>query len=255
MKKFADIALKALFWAAVIAYCMWAMSECSRRERDVPAGPIRVEVLDSAQLKVVTPQLVLEWIAESELIPVGAMASEIPIGAIVALLESRPFVAHAEGYVDLQGVTHLKLSQRRPLLRLRTAGRDCYMDAQGHLLPLQSHIAMRLPVVTGAGAALENNLIFLRKLINFVEFIRADDFWAAQVEQIHIRPAAASGLYGPDILLTIRAGDHRVVLGQLEEVEAKMAKLEAFYRDALEYEGWGRYREVDLSYGNQIVCR
>ncbi len=258
MKRIGNILLNLLVWSALIAYLVWATRHCSRREQEVPAGEIRVSILDSAQLRAVNPEMVKAWIAEKNLIPLNSTAGEIPVGKIEQLLESQYFVQAAEAYVDMQGVTHIRLTQRHPLLRLRTAGYDCYLSADGYVLPLQPHLAMRLPVVTGnwtppfeqgyagpldAGA---KNLIFLRKLINFVEFVHSHDFWDGFIEQIH--------LAGAHVELVPRSGGHIVVLGSLDDYRAKLEKLLAFYRGALPYEGWESYKKVDLSYKDQIVC-
>lgn len=255
-----------LVWAALIAYLVWATRSCTSRERDVPAGEIRVTILDSAQLQIVTPRLVGQWIADAGLIPLNISAREIPVGKIEQLLRRQEFVRSADLYVDMQGVTHITISQRRPLLRLRTIGYDCYLSADGRVLPLQPHLAMRLPVVTGdwmppfehgftGPLDLEaknspESAIFLDKLINFVEFIRRDDFWSSFIEQIEL----TDGRPEPRIRIIPRTDNHLVALGTLDDYPDKLEKLLAFYRGALDYEGWSTYRMIDLSYKDQIVC-
>ena len=50
------------------------------------------------------------------------------------------------------------------------------------------------------------------------------------------------------------AGDQVIALGGIDAYEQKLDKLMSFYRKAVLYEGWDRYRYVNLKYKDQIVC-
>lgn len=45
-----------------------------------------------------------------------------------------------------------------------------------------------------------------------------------------------------------------IALGGIDAYEQKLDKLMSFYRKAVLYEGWDRYRYVNLKYKDQIVC-
>ncbi len=275
MKKFLDTAASVAVWAAIAAYLAWAGRTASLRQRDIPAAGVEVAVRDSALLKVITPGMVKAWIAAEGLIPPNSAASEIPAEKIARLVRSRGFVRQAVVYTDLKGITHVELSQRRPMVRFCTwSGYNCYITDDGWVLPAQPHEAIWLPVVTGdytppfakdyAGPLKsgEKNYsekeIFLRKLINFVKFITEDDFWSACIEQINVVERSGGGqgigVYSPKVEIVPRAGNHIVVLGSLDGFEKKLGKLMKFYRSALSYEGWDRYKTIDLEYDGQVVC-
>jgi cell division protein FtsQ len=110
---------------------------------------------------------------------------------------------------------------------------------------------------------------FLSKLANFVEFIGGDDFWASQIVQIHAvgggRNSALSAAGGtsesgvtwrePQLELIPRAGDHTVLLGELDGTErARLENLRLFYLDGLRHEGWNTHGYINIKYNNQIVC-
>jgi hypothetical protein len=59
----------------------------------------------------------------------------------------------------------------------------------------------------------------------------------------------------PEVELIPRAGDHVVVLGQLDGYEKKLDNLMLFYRQAAPAEGWGKWSRINLKYDNQIVCK
>jgi cell division protein FtsQ len=120
----------------------------------------------------------------------------------------------------------------------------------------------------------QQSLRFLSKLANFVEFIGADDFWSAQIVQINIEGESGppgsrvdrgerdgSQMYcegswrEPWVELIPRAGNHTVLLGELDGTERqRLENLRLFYLGGLWHQGWDAYTGIDIRYRNQIVC-
>lgn len=90
------------------------------------------------------------------------------------------------------------------------------------------------------------------KLITFVKFVEADDFWRSEVVQIVVSTSVSGSL---EVKLVPRSGSHEVLFGRIEQVERKFDKLLRFYRNGLEHLGWDRYRTVDVRYAGQVVCK
>lgn len=104
---------------------------------------------------------------------------------------------------------------------------------------------------------------FLSKLVNFVKLVENDDFWSAQIVQINVLGRGAGEAAGngniiwrePDIELIPRAGDHIILLGELDgEEKERLDKLKTFYHNAAWHEGWKAYRRINIKYRGQIVC-
>ena len=89
------------------------------------------------------------------------------------------------------------------------------------------------------------------KLINFVKYIEKDSFWSAEIVQI-----VATSMSSGDIRLELvpRSGRHIVQFGTLENAEAKLDKLLAFYNKGLKNIGWDVYRTISVEYDGQVVC-
>ena len=89
------------------------------------------------------------------------------------------------------------------------------------------------------------------KLINFVKYIEEDSFWRAEIVQI-----VASTMSSGDVRLELipRTGRHIVQFGTLDDAEAKLDKLLAFYEKGLKNIGWGVYRTISVEYKGQVVC-
>lgn len=100
---------------------------------------------------------------------------------------------------------------------------------------------------------------FLTKLANFVKSVENDGFWASQIVQINVLgggPVSGGNAWEePQIELVPRAGDHIVLLGELDGCEGqKLEKLRVFYRNALAREGWDTQRYINIKYDGQIIC-
>ena len=52
----------------------------------------------------------------------------------------------------------------------------------------------------------------------------------------------------------LAVGNHRIMLGTLDEFEEKLANLKLFYEQAIPKVGWEKYSMINLKYKNQIVC-
>lgn len=92
------------------------------------------------------------------------------------------------------------------------------------------------------------------KLINFVGWLKDDNFWGSEVVQI-IASRSSSGAV--ELEVVPRSGNFRIVLGELgetEEMERRFDKLLRFYREGLDRVGWDRFRIVNVRYNNQVVC-
>jgi cell division protein FtsQ len=79
------------------------------------------------------------------------------------------------------------------------------------------------------------------------KFILRDPFWNAQVSQIDILPDRTFEMI-PVV------GDHRVRLGNGEQVAAKFHRLQVFYQQVLKRTGMNAYRVIDVRYKGQVVA-
>jgi cell division protein FtsQ len=71
------------------------------------------------------------------------------------------------------------------------------------------------------------------------------------VGQIHLKKDG-------DFVLIPLVGGQKIIFGTAhtdEEVREKFKKLKIFYKEAIPYEGWDKYAEINLKYDRQIVCK
>jgi len=52
-----------------------------------------------------------------------------------------------------------------------------------------------------------------------------------------------------------RAGDSVILLGDIDGYREKLEKLMKFYKKGLPYEGWNKYKYIDIRFKDQVICR
>ena len=149
------------------------------------------------------------------------------------ILKKSPFVNTAECYKTQQGQVAISVTQRMPIVRIKSqSGDDYYLDEQGGILP-NSHYTSDLVIATG-----NINKWYARYYITpLSKTIMNSELWNNQIEQINILPDRG-------VELVPRMGNHVVYIGQLpqygrkpatekeidEYVATKLSRLEKFYR-------------------------
>jgi cell division protein FtsQ len=70
-----------------------------------------------------------------------------------------------------------------------------------------------------------------------------------QIEQIHID-------HNGEAILVPKLGNHKIYFGlPADNTDDKLSRLQNFYEKALPYEGWEKYKYINLAYDNQIVAK
>ncbi|MCD8495578.1 MAG: hypothetical protein LRY45_02455 [Bacteroides graminisolvens] len=73
------------------------------------------------------------------------------------------------------------------------------------------------------------------------------NFFNALIEQIYVSNAN-------EFTLIPKVGDQKIIFGKYEDVITKLENLKIFYQEALPYEGWQKYRTINVKYKGQVVC-
>lgn len=219
---------------------------------------VKVTLLDSAQNKFVTPQEVTDIIDGFTGKPVGKRNNEIDLNIIEELLNKRSAIKNAQVSLTKKGKMSINITQRRPVLRIQTPNGGFYVDETEYIFPLVETFTSYVPIVSGhipliinsqhRGKALEDDKNWISRILKMGYFLDKNPFWSAQIEQIYID---ANG----DILLFPRVGNHKIIFGDLNDIDEKFNKLYAFYKNVIPAEGWDKYGSVNLKYKNQIVCK
>lgn len=185
---------------------------------------------------------------------IGRNLEEINIHEIERSLKTNPYIAFAKVYTDMDGVIHISVKQRQPVLRILNAGgQDYYVDSNGLKMPMSPNFTADVLVANGnilegfSGRVDTLLTPLAADLYKTALFIKQDTLWDAQIEQIFVTDQF-------DIELVPRVGNQRIILGNADSLQTKMDNLLAFYKQAMPLVGWNVYKTINLKYTNQIVC-
>lgn len=246
-----------LLVALFAAYFTFASVLKEKGGTDDVCTDVRVTILDSTINRFVSVEEVKNIISSSELKVLDKNLREIDPHKLEQLLNRRSAIKFSDVAIDREGVLHVEITQRRPLLRIQGEQGGFYVDESCYIFPLVRSFTSYVPIITGSipfslkegqrGNVDKDGEKWLTDMLNFGEYLRNHEFWSSQIQQIHILPNG-------DIVLYMRVGDQTVLLGELNGYEEKFGKLEAFYRNAIPLQGWNKYSKIDLRYEDQVVC-
>lgn len=203
---------------------------------------------------------------------------DLPINSInTKLLErlivNNPFVEKVAVYSNIGGELCVDIKQRRPIVRIIGANNNSYyIDEKGVFMPLSDDYTARVTVANGdiyesyaygkariVGAeeqkidtVLYPNAEKIRytlkdTIYTLAKYIDTSAFWKAQIQEIYINA-------GHDIELMPTIGNHRIILGRLDNINEKFLKLMVFYKEGLNIVGWDKYKTINIKYSGQVVC-
>ncbi len=236
----------------------------SARESDkIPCSDIQIQIDNSAGNFFVTNDDVLEMIWSKGDSLLGKSITSIPIGVYERHIGSDPSIKRAEVYTKHNGIFAVKVYQREPILRILTShGESFYLDKDGWIMPLSSTYTARVPVANGFITEKEFEMLqhnvaemndslckssCLDDLFKLASFIRNDEFWKANIQQIRVEPNG-------ELTVIPTIGDHHILLGTTDNMEQKFNKLLLFYRKGLNTTGWDQYTNINLKYKDQVIC-
>ncbi|WP_395626640.1 cell division protein FtsQ/DivIB [Daejeonella sp.] len=185
---------------------------------------------------------------------VGRDLRDINIHSLENSLKSNPFIEFAKVYADMDGIVHVEIKQRLPILRIiNRANVQFYVDENGLKMPLSENFTANVLVANGlidedfSGKVETLNTKLAKDLYRMAQFIKADTLWDNQIEQIYVDTKG-------DIEMVPRVGDHKIIFGDADSLQTKFRNLLIFYKKAMPKVGWDTYKTINLKYANQVVC-
>lgn len=212
------------------------------RQKDL-CRDLQVVVVDSLDKHFVSENDLVYILKKAGLNPIKKPMDEVNTDRIENELLKNEMIARVEAYKTPSGMIKLEVEQKIPILRVISPRGNYYVDNLGSTMPVSRRYVAHVPVVSGY---VEKELA-VTDLYKFALFLQENEFWNDQIEQIYVYP-------DNDIELIPRVGNHRIMLGTLDEFEEKLANLKLFYEQAIPKVGWEKYSMINLKYKNQIVC-
>ena len=243
MNKTLKIVLISIGATVACAYIAGAIVFFPDHKQEQVCRNLEINIADSASRQFLTNSDLRKILRNDGLMPENKPYNEIKTQAVEDAALEVEVIKEAQCYKNNSGTISLNVRQREPQLRVIGA-ENYYVDADRKIMPATYKTACRVPVVTGR----VTREMAQNEMFDFAMWLDDHSFWSAQIEQINV-------LQNKEVELIPRVGGHVILLGQLQDYERKLEKLQVFYDECFSKVGWLPYKEVDLRFAGQVVCR
>lgn len=262
MRKFLKKYRRVFYLFGTIIFIIIALSARSMY-RNTIIEKLNVQILDSADLKFVTKNTLIEYLASNyDKQIIGEKYKTIKISEISEILAKNQFIKNVNIYRN-DNIINIQLTQKKPVVRIiDKANSEYYIDNQGKFFPLNTNFSAYTIIASGnISHLMVNDSIFkkniqdtifkdsnLPQIFELVKKINSNDFAAKLVDQIYINS-------NNEFILIPRVGKFKINIGTIKDIDLKLINLEAFYKDVLPSSGWDKFSEINLTHINQIICK
>jgi cell division protein FtsQ len=250
-------------WSLLGAAFIVSMGFTENERNEILCNEVIITIDDSSAHSFIEENDVKQIITNKFGNVVGKKINGINISVLESLIDNNPFVLNAEVFSTIDGKLVVEVKQRSPVVRIINGFEESfYIDEQGVFMPLCDKYSASVLVANGIIINREaeqklrsmereqNDTIRLNaveKIFKMSEFIRSNEFWNAQIEQLYIN---AEG----EMELITRVGRQPVLFGDINDMEEKFEKLFLFYKEGMSKTGWNQYRTINLTFKDQVVC-
>jgi len=223
-----------------------------RKEKPIVEIKTEIKALPDSSFLIEEEDILVELDRGLGFQVIGQSFKTIDLNRIESLLEKNPFIKDAEVFLDSRNRLGIQVIQRKPIVRvISRRGEQYYLDEEGIKLPLSKHFAVNIITATGEYPAFSPDFLTkdnaIHDLFKLCDEIEADPFLKSMLVQVHVNLKR-------EFTLIPMIGDQKIIFGEIDDSMQKWKKLKVFYKEAMPFVGWRKYRNLDLRFRNQIVC-
>ena len=252
---------RILIAVSAVAACLflWLVGDrvAAENRRAVTCNGLEAIIADSLERKFVTPDDINDWMADYGTY-LGLRLDSVDLKKVEAVIDGKSAVRKSQAWLTDDGVLHVSITQREPMVRFQSADGGFYADADGFLFPLQTRHTARVPIVDGAlplrpGAgfkgepATEAERQWVLSVLDLVRWLGERSQWNDLVGQITVRRDG-------NLVLIPREGPERFVFGTPTDIDAKFGRIRKYYESVAPAQE-NPYRSVDVRFDGQIICK
>ena len=253
-------AVRYILAASAVTACLflWLLGDrmAAGNRREVTCKGVEAIIADSLERRFISPDDIRDWMKDYGTY-VGLRLDSVDLRKVERIIDAKSAVRKSQAWLSDDGVLHVSVTQREPIVRFQGASGGFYADREGFLFPLQSRHTARVPVVDGVlplrlekgfkgEPGTDSERKWVESVIALVRYMDARPEWAGLVGQVTV-------LKSGDLVLIPREGDERFLFGTPTDVDAKFARIRKYYEGVAPL--GQAYRTVDVRFDRQIVCR
>ena len=215
------------------------------RPTDVPCAGLRYDIEDADERMYLTEKELTALLQSSDLYPVGRKLNMISLNRIEKAIAHHPMVRTAECFLTPRQEVVIRLTQRRPILRVQTPVDVYFIDSDRRVMPARNSIQDEVLIATGTvGVQLASG-----PLADFAEWIAQEEYWQERVHHVMVVSPKMVYVYLRD------TAQPRIVMGDLRHYDKKLNKLRVFFLNSTPDIKEKNYTELDVRFHGQVIGR
>jgi cell division protein FtsQ len=262
MKKWLRITLWILFAAGVVTVLVF--SQQTQEARSVKKTDMDILIHVSGENAFLNEHELYTRLKRRGYLFEGQLKKDLKIGAIEKFIAGMTEVKSVRVFTEIGSGWKIDVVVRKPIARIfNRYGETYYLDEDGVIMQTSPIHTARVVVVSGylkdrpnsisvTNIINNDSLKSIRKLddvYRISNYVCKDPYMQSLIGQIHLKKDG-------DFVLIPIVGGQEIIFGTAntdKEVSEKFRKLKIFYKEAIPYEGWDKYTEINLKYDRQIV--
>lgn len=226
--------------AAVLVGGIW----CSRQVDASLCTQVDIVVEDSVSRQYVDAMELEGYLKARGCYALTKAMSEVDCHMIEQALLKHEMIRTASCYKTPFGAVRIRVTQRVPVLCVKTAEGNYLVDADRRVMPYRSGMKLDVPVFTGA----ISKCAATEEYYDFVLWLQDNSYWGERIRDVYVRNPKL-------VVLSQKDYSAKIVLGKLDGYEDKLARLRSLYKKGFDVLGYPECRELDLRYAGQVVRR
>ncbi|MBR0182572.1 MAG: hypothetical protein IJQ05_04755 [Bacteroidaceae bacterium] len=235
-------ALKIILLTGVIGYLVFTVATLSKKNEDYVCCGVDVVISNTSEKALFNKEFVSDILADKKISPQGQTISKININRIEQIIGENAYIDSVQCYFTPKHNLCIRVISRKPVMHVITDDTEYYMDANGNVMP-PGNFNLDLCLMTGN----ISEKLAKDKLLPLASFLDSNEPWKNEIQQVNV-------IDEQHIELIPMTGDHRIRIGNSDNIKEKMDKLLLFREEGLDKVGWNKYAYIDLSYNGQVVC-
>ena len=253
--------VRYLIAASAVAACVFLALVGDRvgakNRHEMTCNSVEAVIADSLQRKFVSEDDIRDWMADYGTY-LGLRLDSVDLRRVEAVIDGKSAVRKSEAWLTDDGVLHISVTQREPVVRFQSASGGYYADATGYLFPLQLRHTVRVPVVDGAlplklgkdfkgEPETDQERQWILSVLDLVRYLGEQKEWNDLVGQITVDRNG-------NLVLIPREGTERFVFGTPTDIDAKFGRVRKYY-ESVAPSRETPYKTVDVRFDGQIICK
>ena len=257
MKNAARIVITALTVALAAAVAVLVAGSASLYRHTITCNDFDIRLQEEPSF--VDEQDVKDYLRKYYGPCIGVRIDSLDLSGIERVLDSRSAIRKSEAWTTPDGILHIAVTQRDPVVRFRKGDHGFYADDRGFIFPLQKAWEAPVPLVEGnlplnvpegykGEAATPAEQQWIAGILEMLQQMARSKRWTAENARLSV---SAEG----QLTLIPAEGVEHFIFGDSSRAAEKFALVSDYYNYIQPSKDAGWYHVVNVKYPGQIICR